>query len=38
VKHAAFARDDARGVLPAMLEKQKPVIEQLVDGRPSDDS
>ena len=32
VERRAFARDDAGGVLAAVLEEQEPVVEQLVDG------
>jgi hypothetical protein len=38
VNPGVLARNDASGVLPAMLEEQEPVIEELVDGRPGDDS
>ena len=34
----AFAGDDARGVLPAVLQQQQPVVEQLVDRRVRDDA
>ena len=32
VKHRAFAGDDAGGILPAVLEQQQPVVEELVTG------
>jgi len=38
VEHVVLGRDDARGVLPAMLQQQQPVIEQLVDGGLRDDA
>jgi hypothetical protein len=38
VERAPLARDDARGVLAAVLQQQQPVIEELIDGRASDDS
>src|SRR5258708_35975466 len=38
VEAVAFGRDDARGVLAAMLQHRHPVIEQLVDGTARDHS
>jgi hypothetical protein len=38
VERAALGRNDARRVLPAMLEEEQPVVEELVDGRTGDDS
>ena len=38
VEDRAFARDDACGVLPAMLQQQQRVVQQLVDGRVRDDA
>ena len=34
----ALHRDDARGVLPAVLQQQQRVVDQLVDGRLGDDA
>jgi len=38
VQGGLLAGDDARRVLAAVLQEQQPVIEELVDGRASDDS
>jgi hypothetical protein len=38
VEAVALGRDDARGVLSAMLEHGHPVIQELVDGRAGDDA
>ena len=38
VEGVVLAGDDARRVLAAVLQEQQPVVEQLVDGRASDDS
>ena len=38
VEVGAFGRDDARGVLAAMLQHQQPVVEQLVDRVAGDDA
>ncbi len=38
VERRAFAGDDARRVLPAVLQQQQPVVEQLVDRRVRDDA
>ena len=36
VEHGTFARDDACRILTAMLEEEKPVVEDLVDWRVRD--
>ncbi len=36
VEDRPLARDDAGGVLPAMLQQQQPVVEELVDRRMRD--
>src|SRR5262245_55516670 len=38
VESAAFGGDHARGVLATVLQNEEPVVEQLVDGRFSDDA
>src|SRR6266487_2418748 len=38
VEHRAFAGHDAGGVLPAMLQQQQAVVEQLIDRRVRDDA
>ena len=38
VEFAAFGGDDPGGVLPAVLQHQQPVVQQLVDGRLGDDA
>ena len=38
VEAVAFGRDDARGILAAMLQHGHPVVQELVDGTAGDDS
>jgi hypothetical protein len=38
VESLVLAGDDARRVLAAVLQEEQPVVEQLVDGRASDDT
>ena len=38
VERRPVVRDDARGVLPAVLQQQQPVVEHLIDRRVRDDA